>query len=660
MMVCVGRSVRWGAALVLVFVLVWRSDSRAIPLDKDGDFKFGARTYVNARVGTEDTHQGAAPTSSNAGIRQAEAEEQLINGTFPYSESGHLRQNRAFIELSLKYKLDRLMAQGVGPFGLLNDLPFHIKGLGGQFTFRGEGESLYDWGGREYSSAGPFNQLYTLSTPITVAQLIPSPGNTSRLLIGPAPGQPGANQGFINVGDLRNQVHQNGTDRERLFQAFVEGSVGDLFVRVGRQLLSWGETDGFQLLDHINPLDSSFGGFLISLDERRVPLDMIRSDYYIGDFGPISEMFLQGYGAIDNKVGYSPQPPWGSPWTPPALAAPAVNITQPNLVTPTRTFADARGGMLLKFNAVGATFSVAHYYTYFDVPAVQVQTLRPWQTSPILSIPAFNDGLVCPKTDSNGRVIVDAQGHPIPDPSNSACGAPTHTIATAPKVQVTGATTTFALPEYYSVVRSEFAYFRHEAAFTQGQLDPFIFNLQNHQTTGGRRTRDSINYVLGFDVNRFIRFLNPNQTFLISTQFFYKHIIDAAGGNIYNKDGSVNPNREVLPVPALAPYNVQLPFFTSSLPVPIGQTFINQPQDQYLQTLLITTSYRSGIINPYLLMFYDWGGGFVYQPSITFSRDPFRFAISYSILDSHIYKGGSGVSLLKDRDNVEFRLEYVI
>ena len=59
-------------------------------------------------------------------------------------------------------------------------------------------------------------------------------------------------------------------------------------------------------------------------------------------------------------------------------------------------------------------------------------------------------------------------------------------------------------------------------------------------------------------------------------------------------------------------------------------------------------------------MFYDWGGGFVYQPSITFSRDPFRFALSYSILDAHTYKGGSGVSLLKDRDNVEFRLEYVI
>ena len=60
-------------------------------------------------------------------------------------------------------------------------------------------------------------------------------------------------------------------------------SAGDFFVRAGRQILVWGETDAFRLLDYINPIDSSFGGFLISLDERRVPLDMIRASYRIGE-----------------------------------------------------------------------------------------------------------------------------------------------------------------------------------------------------------------------------------------------------------------------------------------------------------------------------------------------------------------------------------------
>ena len=82
--------------------------------------------------------------------------------------------------------------------------------------------------------------------------------------------------------------------------------------------------------------------------------------------------------------------------------------------------------------------------------------------------------------------------------------------------------------------------------------------------------------------------------------------------------------------------------------------------NQYLQTFFVGTSYRSGMINPGFVMFYDWGGSFLYQPSVTVIRDPFRFSIDYSILSAHIYKGGSGVSLLKDRDNVQFRVEYVI
>ena len=45
---------------------------------------------------------------------------------------------------------------------------------------------------------------------------------------------------------------------------------------------------------------------------------------------------------------------------------------------------------------------------------------------------------------------------------------------------------------------------------------------------------------------------------------------------------------------------------------------------------------------------------------MTFSRDPFRFNFSYSYLTADHLFGGSGVSLLRDRDNVLFQIEYVI
>ncbi len=629
--------VRWLRAggivcFVVVSLLAWHTRSQAIFLDKDEDIKLGMRTYVNARVGTENTHDGVLISSPDGAVTTSSS------ATFPHSDAGHLRQNRLFIEVELNHDLDRLVKQGIGPLSLLHDLPFKVKGLGYHLTFRGEGEGLYDWGPREYSTATEFDKLAAAALPNALVS--------------------GAGQEYIDVETARRRLRHLGTDRERLFQAYVEANVGDLFMRVGRQILSWGETDGFQLLDHINPLDSSFGGFLISLDERRVPLDMGIANYYIGDLGPFSEAHLEGFVAIDNKVGFYPGTPVGSPWALPSLGAPS-NTTGTFVNQPARTINNARGGVQLKFNVLDATFGLAHYYTRFDTPALQVVTSGYPNDKSKTILNAFDDGQPCPVNPLDLSQGVD--------PNNRHCGAPAHVFQTAPKVQVSGVSTTFALPSLYSVVRAELAYFKDEPAFTQGQLDPFLFNSLGgpaalRRQTGGRRLRDSINAVVGVDKNQWIRWLNPSQTFFISTQFFYKHIKNGAGSRVINScnakgNCTLNPDREVLPITA------DLNDFILKSGANAGRVepiFIRQPNSQYLQTLFIGTSYRSGTVNPGMLVFYDWGGAFVYQPSIQFSHDPFRFEIDYSIIDSHSYKGGSGVSLLKDRDNVAFRFEYVI
>ena len=48
----------------------------------------------------------------------------------------------------------------------------------------------------------------------------------------------------------------------RLFEWYFNITKGPLFIRIGKQNLSWGESDGFRLLDQINPLDNGFAGFL--------------------------------------------------------------------------------------------------------------------------------------------------------------------------------------------------------------------------------------------------------------------------------------------------------------------------------------------------------------------------------------------------------------
>lgn len=603
---------------------------QAVPLDKDGDIRLGVRTYVNARVGTENTDRYGVGT----GDRESQ--------TFPYSPSGHLRQNRFFIEAELDHDLSRLAKEGVGPLELLHHLPFKVRGLKYHLTFRGEGEGLYDWGPSEYSTSAEY------TTP-------EDPGNDPVPHLNPNP----VSHLPVDVSGTRHKTRKLGTDRERLFQAYIEGSVGDLFFRLGRQIWAWGETDGFRLLDQINPVDSSFGGFMVSLDERRVPLDMLRLEYRLGEFGPLTEVALHAYAAIDNKVGFYPGTPNGSPWALPNLGAPGAT-TRMYVMRPTRTISDMRGGGRLYWNMLDATFSLAHYYTYFDNPTLASQ-------------------VVCIDKDCSPVLGTFPLGF-FPD------GFSAHAIQSAPKVQVTGATTTFPIPVEFArliglggepILRSEFAYFRDEPRWRQSKIDPFIYrydaNLRqvageiefpNDEVgsgkrivvTGGRNTGESVNYVIGFDVNQYVRFLNPYQTFFFSTQFFYKHLLHAhKRGTPFSPSARANKiivDGEVLPVPK---ENVTAAGFRVVEP-----NFVMQPTDQFLHTLFIGTSYRSGTVSPGFTFFYDWGGAFVYQPTITFSRDPWRFTTNVTILEASGLKGASGVGLLRDRDNVMFQVEYSI
>jgi hypothetical protein len=640
--------------------------------------KLGVRTYVNARIGTESTDS----TYDNVGdvvraLPDGDPQKQALQGidqtlayrksrTFPYSPAGHLRQNRFFAEVELKHDLSRLQKEGFGPLALLNQLPFKVRNLGYGITFRGEYDGLYDWGPSEFRT----HDQWRLCDDVHQGN-----PNDPRGCLGDNP----ATGAFVDVPSKRRELRDNASSRFRLFQAYIDADLGsNLWMRFGRQILSWGETDAFRLLDNINPIDSSFGGFLISLDERRVPLDMLRLQYRIGDIGPAYDTFVEVYGAIDSGVGYSPGTPQGSPWTFPNTGVPSAT-TQSQITEPSRTFKDVRGGGRFVFNIGDGTYSLAHYYTWWDIPQVQTNIL-----------PTFP---IDPRFDPQG-------------PLNSFDSIySVRAYQTKQMVQVTGGSLTYALPELYSILRSEFAYFKDEPRFSQSQLDPFIYHyfrsgpngefqpispsaLRNacapvtqhyqHQIesgvdiskrpilpngaynddcrlTGGTRRGDSLNMAFGIDINQFIRFLNPGQTFFISTQFFYKHLFGAIDRKAI--PGRIPMEGEVLPVTeadfivaqgGLSPFGAVEP------------ALIKQPTDTFLHTLFITTAYRSGTINPAFVAFYDWGGALVWQPSVTFIYDPFRFSVDYSILQAGTLKAGSGVSLLRDRDSIQFRVEYVI
>ncbi|MDX2166484.1 MAG: DUF1302 family protein [Deltaproteobacteria bacterium] len=611
---------RAASGLGLLALIAVAHQAHGAALDEAGEIKLGVRAYTAARIATQDTNkeiiEGAPDRITTRAL------------TFPVSSTGHLRQSRFFVEATLEHDLDRLLKEGFGPLALLNDLPVNFRKFGYFLSYRGEYEGVYDYGPAEYRTAYQFyDQQIAPPNPITGA----SP----------------------NVGAYRRRLRSVAVLRNRLFQAYLQFDVGKLFVRFGRQILAWGETDVFRLLDNINPLDNSFGGFLVPLDERRVPIDMLRTSYAIGEIPgtPFYETYLEGFAAIDNSVGFEPGIPVGSPWQLPNTvpSASQQNIRQ----TPSRTIQDMRGGAQLKTmvpvpGIETMTLGVAYYQTYLDNPAAQVFT----------------------------------ETFPLPISKGVATGFSALAVQSAPKVQIAGTTATFAVPPDWArwiylssepIVRTELAYFINEPRWSQQGLDPFVFALArdgkvcpqgtvepNGFCAGPRRTGDSWNFMLGFDTQQAIRWLNPDASFFISTQFFYKHLRGGLPRTPINTPFPALPGQPVIFNGEVYPVTNKT-YSTDRWGLPAGAAepdLVHNPVDQYTQTLLIATTYFGGKMTPSFTVLYDWSGSVVLQPQVTLSYDPFRFITSYSYLGANNLHGASGTSLLRDRDNILFQIEY--
>lgn len=592
------------ALLGVAAVLGAAGEARALKINDQ--ITLTARAYANARISTMDkqsTRPGNQPPTcdiSNPGAFDANTCN--FGGTYPYTPSGTLMQNRYFVEL--KWMHDVL------PY-VERWLPSTTTSFRYYLTYRGEYDGIYDFGPNAY-----VHQTQSLRE--IEQQMFAASG-------GALTGDALTNAAQQRVDRVRHRLRQVAPLRNRLFQAFVDYEQGPFFMRFGRQNLVWGETDVFRLLDNINPVDNSFGGFFLDLDERRVPLDMLRMSYQLGTLGPLDQAFFEGYVAMDRTVSFIPGAPAGSPWAVPL--GPPTGQTLTLLEAPALNGHNLRGGGRFVFNTLDTTFTVASYQTMFDTQAVRFRAATP-----------SDPGFIGPETGVQGfRSVIAAEQF-------------------APLVWVTGASMTTALPRLFSVIRAEVAFNKGEAFFNgptatgfpgKGLTGQYVSEFLLPVTTGGFNTvarRNSFGMALGWDTNQYIRWLNPNQTFFITTQFFWKHIFDYA------------------PNPGCPSCRIAVP-----VPEPNNSTrVIPQVQDSFLQTLAISTTYNTKApftdvnmqVIPGYNMFYDWQGMFVFQPNVRFIRDPFRFIIDYSAINSGVYRRDLG--LVRDRSNVRFQFEYVL
>ncbi len=265
-----------------------------------------------------------------------------------------------------------------------------------------------------------------------------------------------------------------------------------LSMRIGRQQVMWGDIGGYRLLDAVNPDNNTWHfGALEPLEDMRIPLWMWLTTIDI----PAIEHSLEllWIPMIDRpkdtvSVPLSMVGAWGAPYpnTPTSFFTPKRVFEYPG-----QRFRDMRAGLRWKGELGQYTnYSLVYLYTH--------------QFSP--PVPAYFDF--------------------VPDPNLPTQPLTTMTeraVLVFPRQHIAGLSLEQALAPLSTVVRLEVAV-EPNRTFTGRTTDYYTkpgSTLRNYFYT---KQMLAVNYALVLQRQTMIRFLNPNQHFVLAAQFFHSFV----------------------------------------------------------------------------------------------------------------------------------------
>jgi hypothetical protein len=376
---------------------------------------------------------------------------------------------------------------------------------------------------------------------------------------------------------------------KRLFDA---GNDDQLFVKLGRQQVVWGRTDLFRVLDVLNPVDYSRNNIYDELQDIRIPMWMLQTEYRMGGTEHLQDANVQLVWNFDkfrpNNLGQCGTPNvildagcffrgmvnlWDNGGTvanfahlPDALSSQiglppdawlATNFG-PNqigirrVVMPDWSISNTQVG--LKFEGVSAGGLA------FSLNALSYRSQLP-------SIHAFNNGSVNPFTGGTTNPI------PLPQPDGSVVAPPYGYLIAFdmhfPRVTLLGGSMDFQVEKAKAAVRIE-------AAYTDGE--EFANTLETKLYSENNVFRS----VVGIDRPTVIPFISGTRAVLFSGQIFYQHIFD---------------------------HEVQKSYY--------GDVGMPDWEDNAIFTLLTRATYLNARLNPQLIMAYDLGANTaVFAPSV--------------------------------------------
>ncbi len=82
-------------------------------------------------------------------------------------------------------------------------------------------------------------------------------------------------------GESRKRLYILDSTKDLLNEAHITWQKGPICVRLGKQIVRWGETDGFRLMDQINPLDQRRGLADVEFENTILPIWLVRAEYTV-------------------------------------------------------------------------------------------------------------------------------------------------------------------------------------------------------------------------------------------------------------------------------------------------------------------------------------------------------------------------------------------
>ena len=659
------RKLRFALAAMVLATALPRS-APALFLDEGKFFRLSGTFYSQSRFRLQDSSGPKGPQTQTT----------FFSGGTPLNtQMGNLVQWRNYAAPVFEGNLTK-------PLGVQNwfdELSFRFAG---RFVYDG----IYDFGPDEFRQ---HLRLYhvSASTPAkdgTVGlggnQPVPIYRGTKKVerdatfigVPGPLPLQLGQAQPDVRAARLRDQElfdpREEFAQQMEPWEIYVNLQKGPAFLRLGRQNLSWGETDGIRLLDVINPIDNFFGlTFDEDLDEKRIPLWMARTNVQLIDnWGPLSSVGVESFlvpGAIDATQSPVLFQGFLHPYAPPTgcdaqliadnnVAAPIVGDSNippgcRNAVTPGNvhrglvkvSLYERLPNKIMKHSRFGARFVGVLFGDY----TVSLAAYRTWADNPAPRV-HYNDEIITPV-----KLTVP----------QSALIELTHGRET-----IVGGTLSFyqrrLLP---GVVRTEFGYFFGEPGqvqlANQGDGPSGITNTFVPQA-------DFIRWMIGYDVFELnVPWISRSNNIILITQWF--NSVRLTSNAPYDKlvkeaNAAVARNLPATPDRAPPPYvpddfgKFQLvanPGRVGSKPILPGVF------DRYNATwsVALQAFMMHGNLIPQIVGVAFTEGDFGFLPSFVYRiNDSLQVKVGYA----GIYGKFSQLGLFRDRDQVGIRVSYLI